>query len=96
MLVPLWVPHWELSFLIEKGGFDTRGNLWQLILRNIVGLAICGILYGILVLTTPEQTKTVLYSIWRFSGFLVISISAIFLVPHFLMRIQLLKPLKGS
>ena len=80
----------------QKGGFDTRGSLWELILRSIAGLVICGVLYGILVLTTPEQTKTVLYSTWRFSGFLVISFSAIFLVPLFLMRIQLLSPLKGS
>ncbi len=80
----------------RKGGFDTHGSLWKLIFRSIAGLIICGALYGILVLTTPEQTKHVLYCTWRFSGFLVISFSAIFLVPLFLMRIQLLSPFKGS
>jgi len=80
----------------RKGGFDTRGSLWKLIFRSIAGMIICGALYGVLVLTTPEQTKHVLYSTWRFTGFLVISFSAIFLVPLFLMRIQLLSPFKGS
>ena len=80
----------------QKGGFDTHGSLWKLILRSIAGLVICGGLYGILVLTTPEQTKLLLYSTWKFSGFLVISFSAIFLVPLLWMRIQLLSPLKGS
>jgi membrane-associated phospholipid phosphatase len=80
----------------RKGGFDTAGSLWQVVLRSITGLVICSALYGILLLTTPEQTKLVLYSTWKFSGFLVISFSAIFLVPHFLMRIKLLSPIKGS
>jgi len=74
----------------RKGGFDTGGSLWKVVLRTITGLVICSALYGILVLTTPDQTKFVLYSTWRFSGFLLMSFSAIFLVPLFLMRIQLL------
>ena len=80
----------------RKGGFDSRGSLWKLVLRSITGLILCSALYGILVLTTPEQTKLLLYSTWKFSGFLVISFSAIFLIPLFLMRIQLLSPLKRS
>ena len=80
----------------RKGGFDTHGSLWKLIIRSIAGLVICGALYGILVLTAPEQTKQVLYCTWRFSGFLGISFSAIFLVPLFLMRMQLLSKFKGS
>lgn len=80
----------------RKGGFDTHGSLWKLIFRSIAGLAICGALYGILVLITPEQTKHFLYSTWRFTGFLVMSFSAIYLVPLFLMRIKLLSPYKGS
>jgi len=80
----------------RKGGFDTSGSLWKRILRSISGLVICGALYGILMQITPEQTKFVLYSTWRFCGFFVISFSVIFLVPLFLMRFQLLSPLKGS
>ncbi len=80
----------------RQGGFDTGGSLWQVVLRSITGIVICGALYGILVISTPEQTKLVLYSTWRFIGFLVISFSAIFLVPHFLMRIKLLSPIEGS
>ena len=80
----------------RKGGFDTGGKLWKRVLRSLTGLIICSALYGILVITTPEQTKLVLYSTWRFIGFLVMSFSAIFLVPHFLMRIKLLSPIKGS
>jgi len=80
----------------RQGGFDTGGSLWKRILRSLAGLIICVSLYGVLVISTPDQTKDLLYSVWRFAGFFGISFSAIFLVPLFLMRIQLLSPLKGS
>ena len=80
----------------RKGGYDTAGNLWKRVLRAVAGLVMCIPLYGILVLTTPDQTNELLYSAWRFVGFLVISFSAIFLVPLLLMRMQLLSPIKGS
>ncbi len=80
----------------RQGGFDTGGSLWKRFLRSLAGLVICASLYGVLVISTPDQTNDLLYSTWRFTGFFVISFSAIFLVPLFLIRIQLLSPLKGS
>ena len=80
----------------RQGGFDSGGSLWKRFLRSLAGLIICASLYGILVITTPDQTKDLLYSAWRFTGFFVISFSAIFLVPQLLIRIQLLSPLRAS
>lgn len=80
----------------RKGGFDTHGSFWKGILRSIVGLAICGALYGFLLIIEPEQSKSALYSTWRFSAFFMMSFFAILLVPIFLMRIKLLSPFNGS
>jgi len=38
----------------------------------------------------PEETQNMLYSLWRFGGFFVISISAIYLMPLLFKRINLL------
>lgn len=80
----------------RKGGFDTRATGWKRLLRCIAGLIIFLALYGITMLTTPDQTKEALFSIWRFSGFFAISFSTIFLIPRFFIRMNLLTPLKGS
>jgi len=83
-------------FMHRNGGFDTGGKVWKRFLRSIAGLMIFIALYGILMLSTPDQTKVVLYASWKFSGFLVISISAIFLVPLLFKRIHLFSPLEES
>ena len=76
----------------RRGGFEVRGLWWKRILRSAAGLAVFLALYGIFMVTAPDQAREALYSIWRFSGFFVISFSAIFLVPLLLMRINLLEP----
>ena len=80
----------------RNGGFNSRGTVWKRLLRSVTGLIIFFALYGIVMLTSPDQTKEALYSIWRFSGFFAISFSTIFLVPLLFMRMNLLTPLKGS
>jgi hypothetical protein len=80
----------------RQGGFDTGGKVWKRVLRSVTGLLIFFALYGILILSTPDQAKVVLYAAWKFSGFFVISFSAIFLVPLLFMRIHLISPMKGS
>ena len=80
----------------RQGGFDAGGTLWKRLLRCLVGLMILLALYGIFMLTSPDQKKEVLYSVWRFGGFFVISFSTLFLVPRFFIRMKLLSPEKGS
>ena len=79
----------------RQGGFDAGGKVWKRVLRSVTGLLIFFALYGILMLSTPDQAKVVLYSAWKFSGFFVISFSAIYLVPLLFMRIHLISPMKG-
>lgn len=79
----------------RQGGFDAGGKVWKRGLRSVLGLIIFSALYGILILTAPDQTKDLLYAAWKFSGFFVISFSAIFLVPLLFMRIHLISPMKG-
>jgi len=79
----------------RQGGFDTGGKVWKRVLRSVAGLLIFIALYGILKLSTPDQAKVVLYAAWKFSGFFVISFSAIFLVPLLFIRIRLISPVKG-
>jgi hypothetical protein len=80
----------------RQGGFNAGGKLWKRGLRSVLGLIIVSALYAILMLTAPDQTKDLLYAAWKFSGFFVISFSAIFLVPLLFMRIHLISPMKGS
>lgn len=80
----------------RNGGFNSRGTGWKRLLRSVTGLIIFFALYGIVMLTSPDQTKEALYSIWKFSGFFAISFSTIFLVPLLFMRMNLLTQLKGS
>ena len=76
--------------LYRKGGFDARGIWWKRLLRCILGLAVFFALYGLFIWIAPDQSQVPLYPIWRFTGFLIISFSAIFLVPLLFMRINLL------
>lgn len=75
------------------GGFDAGGTMWKRLLRSVVGLMFFLALYGIVILTSPDQTREVLYSIWRFTGFFAISFSTIFLIPCLFIRLNLLSKL---
>jgi len=79
----------------RKGGFDSGGKIWKRVLRSVSGLVLCMALYGVLMLSEPDQNSEVLYAFWRFIGFFAISISAIFLIPGFLMRLHLLSQENG-
>ena len=83
-------------FSHRSGGFNERGTGGIRLLRSIAGLLIFIALYGIIQFISPDQTKAVLYSIWRFSGFFALSFSAIFLAPLLFMRMNLVTPSKES
>lgn len=77
-------------FLHRNGGFDPRGIWWKRLLRTLIGLLLFFALYSAINWIAPEETQEALYVIWRFSGFFVISVSAIYLVPLLFIRIKLL------
>ena len=74
----------------RMGGFEVWGRWWSRVLRCLTGLTALALLYGAFSLITPQKTQGMLYSLWEFSGFFCISISAIFLIPYLLLRIKLL------
>jgi hypothetical protein len=74
----------------RNGGFEPSGTWWKRILRSITGLLLFFALYRVIQFISPEETQEIIYSIWRFCGFFVISISAIFLIPILFKRINLL------
>jgi hypothetical protein len=77
-------------FSHRSGGFDVAGRWWKRVLRCLIGLAFVFLLYVAFSLIAPDKTKDLVYSIWEFSGFFCISISAIFLIPYLLLRLNLL------
>jgi len=74
----------------RHGGFDTGGRGWKRLMRSVTGLVILAAIYGIYSWTLPDQAREVLYAIWRFGGFFIISISTIFLIPRLFIRVNLL------
>ena len=72
------------------GGFDTGGAVWKRLIRSVLGLAFLAGIYSIYHLTLPGTDRELLYSIWRFSGFFILSFSTIFLIPRFFSRLNLL------
>ena len=74
----------------RKGGFDAGGPVWKRLLRSVAGLLILLALYGSIMWIAPNETRALVYSIWRFCGFLMLSFFAIFLLPLLFRRIKLL------
>ena len=77
-------------FSHRSGGFDVRGRWGKRVLRCITGLALVLVLYLGFQLIAPRDASDLVNSIWQFSGFFCISLSAIFLIPYLLLRLKLL------
>lgn len=77
-------------FAHRNGGFDIRGRWWRRVLRCLTGLAVILLLYVAFQLIAPQDTQGLIYSLWQFSGFFCISLSAIFLIPYLFIRINLM------
>jgi len=73
----------------RKGGFDPGGRAWKRMLRTLIGLVVLAAIYGIFVWTSPDQAKELLHSVWQFSGFFLISFSAIYLLPLVFKKLRL-------
>lgn len=74
-----------LSF--RQGGFDSGGAVWKRIIRSVTGLSVLAILYGFMTWISPDQEEELLFSVWRYSGFFLISFSAIYLIPLLFRRL---------
>jgi hypothetical protein len=73
----------------RQGGFNPGGPGWKRVLRSLAGLVLLAILYGAFDWVSPDPARDLLSSLWRFSGFFLISLSAIFLLPHLFKRFRL-------
>lgn len=80
----------------RQGGFHTGGAWWKRLIRSLCGLIFLGAIYGIYHLTLPDPERELMYAIWRFSGFFILSFSTIFLVPRLFIRVNLLSQAEKS
>jgi membrane-associated phospholipid phosphatase len=74
----------------RRGGFHTGGAGWKRLIRSVFGLVFLAAIYGIYHLSLPDPDQELMYAIWRFSGFFILSFSTIFLVPRLFIRVNLL------
>lgn len=73
----------------RRGGFNSGGIAWKRILRTVTGLIVLAMCYEIFVWISPDQAMQLLYGVWRFSGFFLISFTAIYLVPLLFRKLRL-------
>jgi membrane-associated phospholipid phosphatase len=73
----------------RRGGFDARGNARKRWLRGLFGGFSLAVLFSLLLCIAPDESRNLLYPIWRFSGFFILSFSVIFLLPLLFRRFDL-------
>ncbi len=74
------------------GGFKVEGNWWVRLMRIVAGLASMFLLYQGLQTIVPGVENLLAYSIWRFTGFYVLSISAVYLLPLVFVKLGWMSP----
>jgi len=77
--------------MARKGTFIVTGEWWIRILRLVLGLICMILLYAGLQYISPDKSMPGAYAICRFIGFYLIALSAVFLIPLLLIRLNLLK-----
>lgn len=84
--------------MARAGAFQTGGAWWVRSLRILIGISFMILLYAGFQAFSPEDggggadpALPLLSAVWRFSGFLILSFSAIFLIPLILIRLRLLE-----
>jgi len=81
------------AILLKKsGGFDTGGIWWKRILRCILGVVLIAGIYFAFQYVVPDEKNVIIYNLWRFSAFLVIAFSVIYLIPVLFLRTKLASP----
>ena len=75
--------------LSNSGGFNARGTWWKRILRCVIGGALITAIYYAFQSVTPDEKLAILYTLWRFSAFMIMSFSIIFLIPVLFLKTKL-------
>jgi len=76
--------------MARKGTFYVTGKWWIRMLRIFVGLICMVLLYAGLQYISPDKSMPAAYTLWRFIGFYLIALSAVFLLPLLFIRLNLL------
>ena len=77
--------------MIHRGNFNVEGVWWIRLLRIVTGLACMFLLYSVLLAISPDKGRLLVYAVWRFLGFYIISFSALFLLPLLFIKFKLMK-----
>jgi membrane-associated phospholipid phosphatase len=75
----------------RAGGFRVAAEWWIQLLRIILGLACMFLLYAGLRIIAPGEEDLLVYATWRFLGFYLISLLAVYLLPMLYIRLKLMK-----
>ncbi len=73
------------------GGFLVKGAWWFRLLRIVLGLACMFLLYAGMQKIAPGESDFLMYATWRFLGFYLISLLAVYLLPMLFLRLKLMK-----
>ena len=75
----------------RAGGFQVGGSWWIRLLRIVLGLACLLLLYTGLQKIAPGESDFLMFATWRFLGFYLISLLAVYLLPVLFIRLKLIK-----
>lgn len=80
------------SLLIMRiGEFNAGGVWWSRMVRSVIGLCFMAMLYAGFEVIKPDNTYFFVYATWRFTGYYLISFSAVYLIPLLFMNVGLLE-----
>ena len=77
--------------LNARGNFSSDGSIVQRILRILIGIIILASIFIAMQFLEPAEEAMFSYSAWRFSGFFIISFTAVYLMPLLFLRAGLLQ-----
>ena len=75
----------------KSGNFMVSGRWWVHLLRIILGLACMFLIYACLRMIAPGEEDLLVNATWRFLGFYLISLLAVYLLPMLYIRLKLMK-----
>jgi len=78
------------AILIKRsGGFNAKGTFWKRILRCVIGVALIAGIYFVFQSAAPDEKHSILYNLWRFSAFMIMAFSIIYLIPVLFIKTKL-------
>ena len=80
------------AILMDRAGrFQVEGAWWIRLLRIVLGLACMFLLYAGMQKIVPGVSGFLIYATWRFLGFYLISLLAVYFLPLLFIRLKLMK-----